>query len=160
MVRTHALSSWRILNARSLVTRPAAWHGFSRSPAYRSPTRTWPGGRLSDSDGHLQPRPRLVDGYFLAAPAGRGLATAAARATPQPVHCTAVCLVQARAAAHVGHRTRRHRSRYGVVGWRTVQRPPGLGHPARLPQGATHRGRAGVCPQRPGRISRVMVSSP
>src|SRR3990167_3100293 len=137
-------SSWRILHARCLVTRSAGWHGLPGPPPHCPAARPRRGGRLPGPDEPVQSRSRLAVAGLLAIAPGCDATAGAAGTTAKIAQRAHVRLVSAGTATHVGYRTRCHRSRHSLVGRRTVQRPPGLGQTAGLPQGATERGGASL----------------
>ncbi|CAH0269677.1 hypothetical protein SRABI70_03449 [Pseudomonas sp. Bi70] len=136
--------SRRILHARCLVARSGSRYGLSGPPPHGSPARPGNSCRLPADHGGLQPCSRLAAGDLLAAVAGSRHSARIAGSAPQAFHRATVRVVPEGAAADVQHRKGRHRGRYRLVGRRAVQRPPGLGQAAGLPESHADRRGAGL----------------
>ncbi|MNN31976.1 hypothetical protein D3C81_1456860 [compost metagenome] len=101
-------------------------------------------GGLCAADGHFQQRSRLAADTDLDSAGTESRPGGAAGMAPQGIHRPGVQVVPAHPAADVANRARGDRRRHRMVGRRTVQRPPRLAHPARLPGSASDRRRTGL----------------
>ncbi len=144
------LGSRRITYAVVVDTGPGRRDRLAGASAHRPVARAGYRRGLPVGHGHFQPCARLAAADPLGGTRSCRGPAAATGPAPSVFQCADVRLVPENPAAHVRDRARRHRRRHGVVGRRTVQRPPGLGLAAGLPQGATDRGGASV-PRRPHR---------